>query len=386
MSHLDTALIARSFRDGRAQRTALYSHRRLVTKPLAISLWQLGAEPFSAAAMGFGESARDLRIVVAGDPRNRDLAFAALLQFARWFNPRFETHSSDRETVARGENRYERARKAPQVVVANEATVEMLGRLGRRLAYLPTTGARPAPLEVVRLGQHLLFLGRHASVPGQQLVVALTDLLRRHWATAQAEVERFSLAALDAFIEPPQGVHGFDWAAARERDSVGPVPSGEDDERLEPLVEEFNTLRAGATDPARINSLLPPIEQHYRPLILRGWELMWRCRDREAAIQEAPSVQRRWEEDREAYTAHMDWVVRDGRWRTRQTPRQAAMLLHRLEEAQARLDAEEAVDDPLRRIPLILDHKAVQGTVTRLDRDNYEMGARSTGLPSAGHH
>ena len=40
---------------------------------------------------------------VAGEPRNRDLAFAALLPFARWFNARFESHAANRESFVRGE-------------------------------------------------------------------------------------------------------------------------------------------------------------------------------------------------------------------------------------------------------------------------------------------
>jgi hypothetical protein len=69
---------------------------------LAVVLWQLGAEPFSAAAIGWGQARAGLRIAVAGEPRNPDLAFAALLEFARWFNPRFEAFATDRETFTRG--------------------------------------------------------------------------------------------------------------------------------------------------------------------------------------------------------------------------------------------------------------------------------------------
>ena len=48
MNHLDAALAARAFRSGRALRTSSYRHRRLLPAPLAIVLWQLGAEPFAA--------------------------------------------------------------------------------------------------------------------------------------------------------------------------------------------------------------------------------------------------------------------------------------------------------------------------------------------------
>jgi len=339
---------------------------------MAVVLWQLGAEPFTAAAIGWGARQDRLALAVAGDPRNRDLAFAALLKFARWFNPLFESHAARRETVVRGSYTSTRALTAPQVLVANRATVELLGRLGRRLAYLPVDGDRPAEPDLVRLGQHLLFLWNHWVVPGQQLVVSLTDLLGAHWATSQSELERQSLAAIDAFIEPPGKRHGFEAAALAERDAVGPLPTGDDDDRLDPLVEQLHKQRGGRTEPAVITPLLAPFEDHYRPLVRRTWDLLWRCRDRELTSSEASSIARRWDEDRRAYTTHVDWIARGGRRRTRQTPRQAAMTLRNLEDAKRRLEAEEACDDPLRMIPYLLENKAVHGRVLRVDREHRE--------------
>src|SRR5262245_52969467 len=162
MNHLDAALAARSFRAGRALRRAQFRHRRLLPEPLAVVLWQLGAEPFAASALGWGDRHDRRAMGVAGEPRNRDLAFGLLLRFARWFNPRFEAHAAHRETATR-------ARTAPQVLVANAATVTMLGNLGRRLAYLPTTGPNAADEALVRLGRHLRFLWNRWAVPGQQL-------------------------------------------------------------------------------------------------------------------------------------------------------------------------------------------------------------------------
>jgi hypothetical protein len=252
----------------------------------------------------------------------------------------------------------------------------MLERLGRRLAYLPTDGPRPADEALVRFGRHLRFLASHAWVPGQQLQVSLTDLMNDHWMTSQSDVERQSLAALDAFIDPSDGIHGFDAAASVEDNSIGPVPAGEEDESLAPLVERFNKQRGDRTAPTVIKPLLGPIEDHYRPLVRRAWDLLWRCRDREARFTEAPSVERRWLEDREAYTAHMDWMARSGLRRTRQTPRQAAMTLRELEEAQRLLEAEEACDDSLRMIPYLLQHKAVCGRVVAVDREHRELATK----------
>lgn len=376
MNHVDAAFTARAFVAGRAIRSSTVRHRRLRPNPMAIVLWQLGAEPFSAAAIRWGDSHRSNHIAVAGEPRNRDLAFAALLEFARWFNPRFEIHATDRETFTRGDYTFTVARTAPQIIVANSGTVEFLGRLGRRLAYLPTDGPRAADLELVRLGRHLLFLWSHYSTPGQQLLVSLTDLMNVHWASPQSDVERQSLPALDAFIDPPADLSGFDAAASAEMFPVGPVPDGDDDERLMPLVERFNSARDKRTDPAVVRPLLGPITDHYRPLLRRAWDLLWRSHEREAQYPEARSVPRRWDVDRDTYTRHIDWLARNGLRRTRQTPRQAAMTLRNLEEAGRLVEAEEACDDPLRMAAYVLTNKAVRGTVIAVDPSHKEAGPK----------
>jgi hypothetical protein len=362
MNVFGAALAARAYRQGRALRTAAFRHRRLVDEPLAVVPWQLGAEPFSAAALAWGSRPGRPALAVAGEPRNRDLAFAALLQFARWFNPLFEAPA--------------RRGAAPQVLVANAATAGLLGRLGRRLAYLPLEGPYAASPDLVKLGRHLLFLWNHWPTPGQQLVVSLTDLLNSHWATSLSDLECESLAALDAFIEPPAGTHGFAAAGRAEEQPVGPLPAGEADADLLPLVEQFNRDRRGSTTPAVVGPLLTGITAHYRRLTEKTWDLLWRCRDRELHYPEARSVARRWERDCRAYAAHLDWMARDGLRRTRQSPRQAAMTLRNLEEAQRLVEAEHACDDPLRMVPYILENKAVQGQVVSLDREHRELAER----------
>jgi hypothetical protein len=69
----------------------------------------------------------------------------------------------------------------------------------------------------------------------------------------------------------------------------------------------------------------------------------------------------------------MDWMARSGYRRTRQTARQAIETMRRLEDAKARLVAEEALDDPLRMIPWLLDGKAIEGSVTSVDPDYQEV-------------
>src|SRR5262245_60406445 len=129
MNHFAAALAARAFAAGRALRSSRYRHRHLPARPLAVVVWQLAAEPFSAAALGWGDSAGGMSLSVAGEPRAPELAFEALRPFARWFNARFEAHMARRETRRRGDYTFEVATTAPQVLVANKATAEVLGKL-----------------------------------------------------------------------------------------------------------------------------------------------------------------------------------------------------------------------------------------------------------------
>src|SRR6266699_3284967 len=75
----------------------------------------------------------------------------------------------------------------------------------------------------------------------------------------------------------------------------------------------------------------------------------------------------------EEYTRHIDWSLTVGRRRTRQTARQAASTVRELEGAQALLEAEEAVDDPLRMARSVLAGKAVAGIVNAVDREHREV-------------
>ena len=310
-----------------------------------------------------------------GFPINRDLLFRALQPFADAFNVYFELPYEQREEVARGKRTVELAPTIPQLVVPNAATAALLGRLGRRLAYLPTDGERPADQALVRLGRHLAFVSRRAQFTGQQLIVATSELLRSHWQTGMSSYEAASLAALDAWIDPPSGVHAFDAAAEAEAIAVGPQPDHGEGEIADRLVADFNQARAGSVDAAVVEPLLTDLRAHYDGLIDSTWALTRRCVERERGWAEAPAVEDRFERDREAYTRHMEWMnhASGGRRRARMTARQTAMELHALEQAAARTVAEEAVDDPLRMIPWLLAGKALTGTVVRVDPDHREQ-------------
>ncbi|RDE49461.1 MAG: hypothetical protein DVS81_16435 [Candidatus Accumulibacter meliphilus] len=369
-------LAARAHTDGRALPTAIRRHRALSDDPLCIVAWQLGAEAYSVGAIAIGRKSSGFKLFVPGYPLNRDLLFAALVGFAKEFCPAFEDFAGGPcEDILHHGAELAVPLELPQIVVPNAQTIGLLGRLGRRLAYLPTTGPHPADPLLPCLGRHLMWIADHAQMPGQQLIVSATDLLTTHYASAMSAIEMQSLPAMDAWIDPPAGMHGFNAAELAEIHAVGPVPSPRDGELVHSLMHTFNDQRAGSTDPGVVDKLVWPLRAHYRSMVDQTWNLMWKVVAREKPKPEAASVVRRVREDRIAFAAHLQWMAgpAEGRRKTRMTARGAAMRLHDLEQAHARLLAEEAIDDPLRMAPHLLAGKALAGVVIDCDKTHREL-------------
>lgn len=382
---IQALLAARAHTEGRAQRSAVMRHRALSDDPLCIVAWQLGSEPYSVGAIAAGTKRSGYELFVPGYPLDRHLLLASLLDFARLFCPKFESFQrGPREPAEYMGETLQIPKRLPQIVVANTATIALLGRLGRRLAYQPVTGPNAADPLLPRLGRHLNWLVEHAQLPGQQLLVSLTDLLAQHYVTATSSLEMQSLAAADAWIDPGRE-QGFHAAELAERKAVGPAPAPEDAREIQALMKTLNEQRAGSKDPARVNTLAQPLRRLYDRMVGQTWSLIWRVVDRERATPEAPSVTRRARDDRIEYAAQLAWMngPAEGRRKTRMTPRGAAIHLDRLERARTKLLAEEAIDDPLRMAPHLLAGKALAGVVTRVDSERRErVSARNCRRPA----
>jgi hypothetical protein len=392
VSAIEALLAAYSAREGIAHRFGNFRHRHLVEAPIAIVAFQLGGEPFSVAALAHGQSSAQYDLAVPGQPLDRAQLFRSLLPVARWFNKLFELPWGLRTPVTvgiRNPRAVVQAPYAPQVIVTNTGTVKLLGKLGRRLAYLPTEatvgGPPAAPLELIRFGRHLLFLARQHREPGQQLILDMTTLATESWVTAQTATERANLASVDAWIAPPSR-DGFNAATVAERVSAGPIPSPDVERDIADLMEQLNQAQKAKDRPAEARARAA-ITTMYRGLVDPAWALLWRVRDREAAWPEEPLyTPRRVKEDALQYSEHMGWMDGPvgGRRRTRDSVRGAIFARRHAETAASLVTAEEACSDPIRMIGYMLDHKAVEGQVDAFDFDHTEVkpgNSRATNVP-----
>jgi hypothetical protein len=365
---LDAFLAARAYETGRALRRTTLRHTYLADPPLGVVIWRLGGERFRAAAVAWGPLGEPFQLAVPGEPRNRDLYFRALTPFAADLCDQVRRAAALKVARQRGRHQDLIPANALQIVVPNRATVSALGLLGRYLAYLSDRGGVAPHPALIEAGKHLRFYARYTRVTGQSLLVPLDRLLSEHWAMLLSPFEQANLAALDAQIEPPDGLPAFDASAAAEAQArIGPDPTEDIDRVTDTLLADFNAARSGRTDQATVEPLLDRLRDHYQRLIEPVWQLMTRVVAREQQLPAAPSVQRRFEADREAFGRHADWVMAGGRYRTTDTPRQAAMTLRRLEDALARYDADKAVEDPACMIRYLLNGNAVRGVVASVN-------------------
>jgi hypothetical protein len=362
----EAMLAVRAFELGRAQRTALHRHRALARDPIAIIAFELGAEPYVVGSIALGRQREQARVFVPGQPIDRRLLFHSLTGFARDFCAAFESHArAELESVQHRGTELEIPVDLPQVIVPNEQTINLLYRLGRRLAYLHTDGPTPADPSLPRLGRHLMWLTRYARTPGQQLLLPMSQFLRQHYATSMSSYEAGSLAALEAWIDPPAGSTGAQAAAVAEQSVVGPALSPQDAQEVSRLMEIFDDRRQRSIEPEVYEPLLGALRNFYSARTDRTWQLLWNAVDRERQIPPARSVVRRERSDRIAYAGHMAWMSggAEGRIRARPHLRSNIIEKRRLEDAKAMLEAEEAIDDPIRMVPQIVQGIALAGEV-----------------------
>ncbi|MFF3747294.1 hypothetical protein [Streptomyces kronopolitis] len=385
MPLIDTLARMEAVAAGRAQPRCTVRHRHLSQRPLVLVPLTTAGEAGAPLGALVGTDREKPALLAVPQPRDRDLRFAFLAELAEEVLPYLdgfadavgweERKETDPETGKKVPVQVELCADAPQVIVPSGGGVEYVRLLGRSMRFRRTAeqepdAPHPAPPHVPLLGRWLTHLGERSRVPGSALLLSMTDLLTRHWASGQSALEDQHLGALLAWIDPPPGRTGQEAAAHAEsaRGADGQLRCPPAGPATDPAFD--NHLLAPAT--ARYDAGLPGAEEALRTLLesqLRpAWDAVWHGIDLLRELPEGARVADRWKRDRWSYTAHRD-RVRAGEppQPRRDDAVTAAQKLAARESAQAQLDAQEALDDPLVMAGRRLAGEAFAGTVTAVE-------------------
>ncbi|MFG2878355.1 hypothetical protein ACGFYU_25690 [Streptomyces sp. NPDC048337] len=394
MSLLSTLARLEALRAGRAQPLATVRHRHLSERPLVFVPLTTAGEAGAPLGALVGTDPREPRLLVVPQPRDRDLRWSFLADLADEVLPYVDAYGDEVELVERSEADPETGKRvkveaelcldAPQLIVPSRAGIEYVRLLGRSMRFRRTAeedpeNPYPAPARVPMLGRWFTHLAERSRVPGSSMLLSATDLLSRHWATGQSNLEDQHLGALLAWISPPEGASGAEAALraelARDRDgSLLVPPAGPatdpafDNGLLAPAVARYDAARSA--DP-RDERALARAEAEVRALVAAQmrptWEAVWRSVDLLRALPPGERAEERWTRDRWSYTGHRD-RVRAGEppQPRRDDAVTAAQKLATRETEQVRLDAQEALDDPLVMAGRRLAGEAFAGEVTEV--------------------
>ncbi|MGW6905896.1 hypothetical protein [Streptomyces sp. NPDC054940] len=417
MSLIATLARLEAVSTGRAQPAATVRHRRLSDRPLVFVPLTTAGEAGAPLGALVGTDRDAPHLLVVPQPRDRDLRFAFLSELADIVLPYIDTYAENVEAAERNETDPETGKRvkvevelcadAPQLIVPSRAGIEFVRLLGRSMRFRRTAEQDPetpypAPPRVPLLGRWLTHFGERARVPGSSLLPAMTDVLARHWTTGQSTLEDQHLGALLSWIAPPEGETGAEAALRAElaRDGKGQLlcpPAGPatdpafDNKLLAPAIERYDRARtalAAAEDGLEADDRLGDLsaaEREIRALVESRtrptWEAVWRGLDLLRELPEAGRVEERWTRDRWSFTAHRDRVLAGELPQPRRDDAvTAANKLAAREREQARLEAQEALDDPLVMAGRRLAGEAFAGEVTEVVMA-YSEGKRPSPRP-----
>ncbi|MFI6087330.1 hypothetical protein [Streptomyces sp. NPDC051218] len=403
MSLIDNLARLEAVATGRAQPRATARHRHLSQRPLVLVPLITAGEAGAPLGALVGTERTSPRLLVVPQPRDRDLRFTFLAQLADTVLEYVDFFTDDVEAAERSETDPETGKRvkvevelcseAPQLIVPSRAGIDFVRLIGRSTRFRRTAEQDPetpypAPPRVPLLGRWLTHFGERARVPGSSLLVAMTELLSRHWATGQSSLEDQHLGALLAWIEAPEGTSGADAALRAElaRDADGQLlcpPAGPatdpafDNHLLAPAIERYDRARgalATAEDGIQSDIRLAELaaaEREIRSLIESRtrptWDAVWRGLDALCTLPQAPRAADRWTRDRWSFTGHRDRVTAGEPPQPRMDDAvTAANKLATREREQARLEAQEALDDPLVMAGRRLAGEAFAGEVTEV--------------------
>ncbi|MER6673104.1 hypothetical protein [Streptomyces sp. NPDC000983] len=417
MSLISTLARLEAISTGRAQPSATVRHRRLSDRPLVFVPLTTAGEAGAPLGALVGTDRDAPRLLVVPQPRDRDLRFTFLADLADTVLPHIESYTeaveaaertdTDPETGKRVKVEVDLCADAPQLIVPSRAGLDFVRLLGRSMRFRRTAEQDPetpypAPPRVPLLGRWLTHYGERSRVPGSSLLLAMTEVLARHWATGQSALEDQHLGALLAWIDPPPGGTGAEAALRAElaRDAQGQLewpPAGPatdpafDNRLLAPALERYDRARtalAAAQDGMEADDrlgILTAAEREIRELVASRtrptWDAVWRGLDLLRELPDGAHVEERWTRDRWSFTAHRDRITAGEPPQPRRDDAvTAANKLASREREQARLEAQEALDDPLVMAGRRLSGEAFAGEVTDVVM-TYSEGKRPSPRP-----
>ena len=387
MSAVDVLLAIRAANSGEVQPRTSVRHRHLADDPLVIVAYRMAGEMAAPLGLMFGTSEDSRSLLVAPEPRSIGIRFRDVMDpfgaaLCEWLEPFIENHTTERV----GRRELELCTSVPQILVPNRATAAFVGSvLGRSLRYLRTEGEGAVPTQTVLAGNHLTWFEHQSSIPGSCVLLTGTDVLRRHFATGQSDLEDEDLHVLLAWVDPPAGKDGADAARTAEAHrfdgslpAIGPTPDADwDRDVLDPLLGVFNEQRAGSNEPDVVEALGGDIRDTVERALVKSWEATWEAHRILRAMPAGHSVAERWQSDRRAWSYHAQ-RVREHRafFRIKDTAKQAAWMLSDREGALAAVEAGEALDDPMVLAGLVASGQTLLGDVMAVDLENREQGPK----------
>ncbi|MFI6446225.1 hypothetical protein [Kitasatospora sp. NPDC050543] len=406
MSLLGTLARLEAVRSGRAEPLATVRHRHLSDRPMVVVPLVYAGEEGAPLAVLLGTERDAPRLHIVPQPLNRPLRFDFLAGFAADLLPYLESFGAQVEQIEGSEKDPQTGEKtqvlrelcaeAPQLIVPNSGAVRHLALLGRSTRFRRTIedadpGPYPAPARVPLLGRWLTHLTDRAQVPGSSLLLPMTVLLARHWATGQSHLEDQHLAARLAWHCPPGGLPGAAAAelaeSARDADGqllhppAGPATDPRFDELvLAPAITRYDAAASVLrhTDPdaephahrrarRHVDEAVERLHSVLERALLPTWRDVWHGLDLLRALPPAAHLEERWTGDRWSYTGHRDRLAAGEPPQPRLDDAvTAARKLAQREREQVRLEVQEALDDPLAMAERRLAGEAFSGVVTEV--------------------